>query len=168
MGPFVRVRSAGKLCLVLDLDHTLLQSVMYSELEPSVGRWLEQRAAVESLGKMEQRELFRNDAIQVNIIVLLLGMRRSDFPSLPCASKLSRSNHGSFLPLDHSSCATPFLCFVFLHRCIRSYVLESETFFSAPRSSMNYGSTPTVRNSFLVQCVHRCWPRIFSLVAHNG
>jgi len=85
MGFFVRVRSVGKLCLVLDLDHTLLQSVMYSELEPTIGRYLEQRVAVESLGKMEQRELFRNDAIQVKKLYCLASSRmailRSAFAS---------------------------------------------------------------------------------------
>ncbi|KAH7618016.1 putative RNA polymerase II C-terminal domain phosphatase-like 3 [Nannochloris sp. 'desiccata'] len=52
--------SAGKLCLVLDLDHTLLHSVMFSELEPSVDAWLQGRAEADAaLPHQENRMLFR-------------------------------------------------------------------------------------------------------------
>jgi len=59
-------RSAGKLCLVLDLDHTLLHSVMFSELEPSVNAWLEGRAEADAaLPQQEKRMLFRISGMQM-------------------------------------------------------------------------------------------------------
>ncbi|KAG7672111.1 hypothetical protein KSW81_004994 [Nannochloris sp. 'desiccata'] len=58
--------SAGKLCLVLDLDHTLLHSVMFSELEPSVDAWLQGRAEADAaLPHQENRMLFRISGMQM-------------------------------------------------------------------------------------------------------
>jgi hypothetical protein len=58
-------RSAGKLVLVLDLDHTLLHSAMYAELEQAVGETLEARAATEAAAPLARRSLFRVDSHQV-------------------------------------------------------------------------------------------------------
>ena len=59
-------RSAGKLCLVLDLDHTLLHSVMFSELDPKMETWLQSRAEVEAaLPQQERRMLFRINEMQM-------------------------------------------------------------------------------------------------------
>lgn len=57
--------SQGKLCLVLDLDHTLLQSVMYSELMPSTLAWLEKRLQATVNLPLEKRDLFKLESIQV-------------------------------------------------------------------------------------------------------
>lgn len=56
----------GKLCLVLDLDHTLLNSVRYSEIDQRLGEMLERRSAAEAEAVLEQeRLLFRMDEIKV-------------------------------------------------------------------------------------------------------
>lgn len=56
----------GKLCLVLDLDHTLLNSATFSEVGPSVHASLEAQAAHEAAKLPEnQRLLFRMDAIKM-------------------------------------------------------------------------------------------------------
>ena len=59
------VCSSGKLCLVLDLDHTLLHSVMFSELEAPVKKWLQARAEAEAALPAEQRMLFSANNIEV-------------------------------------------------------------------------------------------------------
>ena len=61
-------RSAGKLCLVLDLDHTLLNSIMFSELDSTLGQRLEERAESEMALPEEKRMLFRLDNIQVLLL----------------------------------------------------------------------------------------------------
>lgn len=56
---------AAKLCLVLDLDHTLLNSVMFTEVDAQLGAWLEARAEQHTRLPPEQRMLFRIDEIKV-------------------------------------------------------------------------------------------------------
>lgn len=64
--PALRPSRHGKLCLVLDLDHTLLNSATFSEVGPSVHASLEAQAAHEAAKLPEnQRLLFRMDAIKV-------------------------------------------------------------------------------------------------------
>ena len=63
--PSLHARSARKLCLVLDLDHTLLNSVLYSELLGPQGKWLEARAAAQAQLPPERRDLYRLDSIKV-------------------------------------------------------------------------------------------------------
>ena len=56
----------GKLCLVLDLDHTLLNSATFAEVGPALHEQLEVRAASEAATLPEdKRLLFRMDAIKV-------------------------------------------------------------------------------------------------------
>ncbi|KAL4419249.1 hypothetical protein ABPG77_001187 [Micractinium sp. CCAP 211/92] len=56
----------GKLCLVLDLDHTLLNSATFSEVGPVVHAALEAQAAREAATlPADQRLLFRMDAIKM-------------------------------------------------------------------------------------------------------
>lgn len=56
----------GKLCLVLDLDHTLLNSARFSEVDPALAQRLEQRCASEAEALPEaDRLLFRMDDIKV-------------------------------------------------------------------------------------------------------
>ena len=56
--------SQHKLCLVLDLDHTLLQSVMYGELMPSTIDWLEKRLQATVNMPPEKKDLFKLESIQ--------------------------------------------------------------------------------------------------------
>lgn len=67
--------SQRKLCLVLDLDHTLLQSVVYGELMPSTIDWLERRLQATVNVPLEKKDLFKLESIQardatVNDLVL--------------------------------------------------------------------------------------------------
>lgn len=56
----------GRLCLVLDLDHTLLNSATFTEVGPVLGELLESRAAAEAANLApDRRLLFRMDAIKV-------------------------------------------------------------------------------------------------------
>jgi RNA polymerase II C-terminal domain phosphatase-like 3/4 len=56
----------GKLCLVLDLDHTLLNSATFAEVGPALHEALDARAASEAATlPPDQRLLFRLDAIKV-------------------------------------------------------------------------------------------------------
>ena len=58
----------GKLCLVLDLDHTLLNSATFAEVGPALHEQLETRAASEAATLPEdKRLLFRMDAIKVSL-----------------------------------------------------------------------------------------------------
>lgn len=70
----------GKLCLVLDLDHTLLNSATFAEVGPTLHDSLKARAASEAATLPEdQRLLFRIDGIKVSRPV---GVRAC-FSSLP-------------------------------------------------------------------------------------
>lgn len=63
----LRPSRQGKLCLVLDLDHTLLNSATFSEVGPAVHAALEAQAAHEvATLPAGQRLLFRLDAIKVS------------------------------------------------------------------------------------------------------
>jgi hypothetical protein len=56
----------GKLCLVLDLDHTLLNSATFAEVGPALHEALDARAASEAATlPPDQRLLFRLDAIKM-------------------------------------------------------------------------------------------------------
>ena len=57
----------GKLCLVLDLDHTLLNSARYAEVGPELNDRLERRCAAEEQAGIPEmdRLLFRLDEIKV-------------------------------------------------------------------------------------------------------
>ena len=57
--------SKQKLCLVLDLDHTLLNSARFSEVDPEAEATLHQRLATESSQQPDQqrRELFKLDRL---------------------------------------------------------------------------------------------------------
>lgn len=62
----LRPSRQGKLCLVLDLDHTLLNSATFSEVGPAVHAALEAQAAHEvATLPAGQRLLFRLDAIKM-------------------------------------------------------------------------------------------------------
>lgn len=66
----------GKLCLVLDLDHTLLNSATFSEVGPVVHAALEAQAAREAATlPADQRLLFRMDAIKVSRAPILVLSR---------------------------------------------------------------------------------------------
>ena len=55
-----------KLCLVLDLDHTLINSARFSEVDPEHEAMLRSHQANEALRLPEdRRELFRLDRIQM-------------------------------------------------------------------------------------------------------
>ena len=59
-------RRQGKLCLVLDLDHTLLNSAMFGEVEAPLGAQLEARAVAEAAAlPPSERLLYRMDDIKV-------------------------------------------------------------------------------------------------------
>lgn len=75
----------GKLCLVLDLDHTLLNSATFAEVGPALHEALDVRAASEAaMLPPDQRLLFRLDAIKVGGPAARLP-GSLDLPASPCA-----------------------------------------------------------------------------------
>lgn len=58
-------RSARKLCLILDLDHTLLCSATFAEVDPPLARWLDAAAAAQAALPFERRDLFRLEGVKV-------------------------------------------------------------------------------------------------------
>lgn len=63
--PLSALHRRGKLCLVLDLDHTLLNSARYAEVDPELQRELERRIEQEALLPAEERLLFKVEEIKV-------------------------------------------------------------------------------------------------------
>ena len=61
----------GKLWLVLDLDHTLLNSATFAEVGPELGHRLAQQSAAEATSRPpDQRLLFQMDDIKVSALQL--------------------------------------------------------------------------------------------------
>ena len=55
----------GKLCLVLDLDHTLINSARFTEVEPEHEALLRHHMAGEANRLTEDRQIFRIERIQM-------------------------------------------------------------------------------------------------------
>jgi hypothetical protein len=71
--------SQRRLCLVLDLDHTLLNSALFTHVDPGLHAWLEARAADAQARPPEERLIFKLEGIKVESILLAIcAARRTD------------------------------------------------------------------------------------------
>lgn len=61
----VFVHRQGKLCLVLDLDHTLVNSVMFYEVGHALHNWLDRKVFEESQLLVQNRTIFRIDELNI-------------------------------------------------------------------------------------------------------
>ena len=137
----------GKLCLVLDLDHTLLNSATFAEVAAGaaggVVNLLESRAAAEAANlPPEQRQLFRIDAIKVCVRshhAQLQAPRPAAAFRLPAAAALPTVRSVAPAPFTPSTRPDGLSC-----RCGPSCAPACASSCSAPPSTSSCGFTPTV------------------------
>jgi len=129
--------SQNKLCLVLDLDHTLLNSVMFSELDQQTGLLLEEKVALEEALPPNQRMLY-----QLLTIRVLRTEETRKLMKYPMIATLTVQE--GLGPTFSYALFSQLIIHSFARRCTPSCALACGSSSSGRRSCSSSGSTPTV------------------------